>query len=369
MATIQGDARANVLRGTSGDDVLEGLGGNDTLLGLGGNDLLDGGNGDDRLDGGSGRDNMIGGLGNDTYVTDDQNDRITERTNEGIDTIESTYGRSLPANIENLTLLGNRSINGSGNSLNNVIVGNAGNNVLNGAGGSDRLAGQGGNDRLDGGSGSDFLAGGTGNDTYIVDTRADRVLEAPAQGIDTVISSVNYSLGAHLEHLELVGNAVIGRGNNLNNKITGNAANNVLRGGAGVDDITGAGGDDVLTGGKGFDLFLYKTGRGFQTADIGRDTITDFKQGIDAIMLSRQTFGLSSSIGIGFSLASEFRSVNTDATAESSPARLVFSRATQTLFYNPNGAESGFGSANSSGAFAVLNGVRSLSAIDFIIEG
>jgi Ca2+-binding RTX toxin-like protein len=368
MVDRQGDARANLLRGTTGDDVLEGLGGNDTLLGLAGSDELIGDNGDDRLDGGRGTDTLIGGLGNDIYVTDSRGDRIIESANAGFDTIESTYGRSLPSAIENLTLIGGRAVDATGNSQNNVIIGNGGNNILRGANGSDRLAGGSGNDRLEGGRGSDFLNGGSGNDIYEIDARGDRVLEAPAQGNDTIISSVSYSLGAYLENLELVGNAAIGRGNNLNNRLTGNALANVLRGGNGVDDLIGAGSNDTLTGGNGFDLFIYRTTRGFRTADIGTDTITDFRQGIDAIVLSRQTFGLTSSIGIGFNVATEFRSVANNAAAETSAAQIVFSRATNTLFYNPNGSNEGFGSGNGSGAFAVLNGVRSLAAIDFIIE-
>jgi Ca2+-binding RTX toxin-like protein len=42
------------------------------------------------------------------------------------------------------------------------------------------------------------LIGGKGNDTYIVDT-GDVVIENPAEGTDTVQSSVTYTLGANLE--------------------------------------------------------------------------------------------------------------------------------------------------------------------------
>lgn len=369
MVTRRGDAGGNVLRGRSDDDVLEGLNGNDLLFGLLGEDFLDGGNGSDRLDGGGGRDQMVGGAGNDIYVTDDRDDRINERNNEGLDTLETTYSRSLPNNLENLTLIGGRPIDGTGSSGNNILIGNSANNQLNGQNGSDRLDGEAGSDRLDGGKGSDFMIGGAGNDTYIVDINSDRILEAAAQGIDTVVSNVSYTLGAYLENLSLVGaRAVVGRGNNLNNELIGNPLSNTLKGGAGVDDLTGAGGNDTLVGGKGFDLFLYKTGRNFRTVDIGTDSITDFRQGTDAIVLSQQTFGLSSNLGVGFSNLSEFQVVANNGAAAQSSARIVFSRATGTLFYNPNGTEGGFGSPEGSGAFAVLRGVRSLSQFDFIIE-
>lgn len=72
--------------------------------------------------------------------------------------------------------LWNEDIDGSGNTLDNVLVGNRGNNSLSGGEGNDTLeGGQGddklwgglGNDRLDGGSGNDTLVGGAGNDTYL----------------------------------------------------------------------------------------------------------------------------------------------------------------------------------------------------------
>lgn len=368
MATINGDSSPNLLRGTSDADTIRGLGGNDTLLGLAGNDLLEGGNGNDRLDGGRGPDDLIGGRGNDTYVVDRRSDRITENSREGIDTVESVIGYRLRAELENLILIGVSPINGIGNNLNNILIGNAGNNGLNGNGGSDRIDGGEGDDRIDGGRGSDFMIGGGGNDTYVVDNRADRVLEAEGFGIDWVESTVNIVLSTNIENLMLLGNAVRGIGNRLNNDLIGNASANFLSGGAGADDLTGGAGNDTLVGGTGFDLFIYQTDRNFRTADVGVDTITDFTIGTDAVVLSRQTFGLASTIGFGFSQASEFQSVANDGAAATSAARIVFSRATGSLFYNPNGTNDGFGAAASSGSFAVLNGVRSLSALDFVIE-
>ena len=55
---------------------------------------------------------------------------------------------TLSASLENLTLTGAAAINGTGNTLNNVITGNSGNNILSG------------------GVGADTLTGGAGSDTY-----------------------------------------------------------------------------------------------------------------------------------------------------------------------------------------------------------
>ncbi|MCB1447107.1 MAG: hypothetical protein KDJ87_15285 [Rhizobiaceae bacterium] len=68
MANINGNNKANTLRGTSGHDDIEGRGGDDRLFGRGGNDDLEGGDGNDVLDGGGGRNDLEGGLGNDVFI-------------------------------------------------------------------------------------------------------------------------------------------------------------------------------------------------------------------------------------------------------------------------------------------------------------
>ena len=149
-----------------GSDVLAGGGGNDTLDGAGGIDQLDGGTGNDVLDGGVGLDTLIGGAGNDTFVLGSENDKITETA--GIDTITSTITRSLAAfgKIENLTLLGNANINGTGHALANTLTGNAGKNTLKGDAGNDVVSGGHGNDILAGGLGKDVMTGGAGDDDF-----------------------------------------------------------------------------------------------------------------------------------------------------------------------------------------------------------
>ena len=82
-------------------------------------------------------------------------------------------------------------INGTGNTLANLITGNAGNNVLNG------------------GTGNDTLVGGLGDDSYVTDG-GDVISEGLNAGTDLVQSSVSHILAANLENLTLTGTAATG---------------------------------------------------------------------------------------------------------------------------------------------------------------
>ena len=104
-------------------------------------------------------------------------DIVTENENEGLDSVQSSTTYTLTANVESLILTGVNALNGTGNTLNNVLTGNSGNNVLEGREGNDNLIGGVGNDTLDGGIGADTLTGGKGNDTYVVDDINDVVIE------------------------------------------------------------------------------------------------------------------------------------------------------------------------------------------------
>ncbi|WP_267871606.1 hypothetical protein [Nostoc sp. CHAB 5715] len=162
--TIYGWANGGNANSLSGNDILNGADGNDNLFGGTGNDSLIGELGNDTLDGGLGTDSLNGGVGDDTYVIDSATDTITEATNSGIDTVRSSVPYTLGANLENLRLTGTRTINGTGNSLNNIVFGNIANNTLNGRAGDDTLDGNLGNDTLNGDSGNDSLQGGPGNE-------------------------------------------------------------------------------------------------------------------------------------------------------------------------------------------------------------
>ncbi|MDP2144300.1 MAG: VCBS domain-containing protein, partial [Gallionella sp.] len=232
-----GNILDNIILGNSAANVLTGLEGNDTL------------------NGGAGADTMLGGTGNDTYVVDNAGDLVIENLDEGIDNVQSGISYTLTDNVENLTLTGSASINGTGNALDNVIVGNAGNNILSGLDGNDTLTGNAGNDTLNGGTGADSMSGGAGNDVYVVDNAGDIVTEGLNAGTDLVQSGITYTLAANVENLTLTGADIIdGTGNTLNNVITGNASNNVIDGGAGADSLYAGAGDDTLLGGAGNDI-------------------------------------------------------------------------------------------------------------------
>jgi Ca2+-binding RTX toxin-like protein len=126
-----------------------------------------------------------------------------------------------------------------------------------GFGGNDELTGSRGRDALDGGAGDDIMAGGGGNDRYIVDAAGDLVVELQNSGIDTVISSVGYSLPDNAEHLSLTGGAAFGQGNAAGNRLIGSDNADLLSALGGNDTLAGAGGDDVLDGGFGSDTYVY----------------------------------------------------------------------------------------------------------------
>lgn len=265
----EGDGLPKLVIGTDGADTLEGGGGRDLLLGLGGNDLLEGKGGSDILDGGAGADTLIGGAGNDRYVVDDAGDVVTEAAHEGVDTVfTSLASHALGANVENLVHVGAAAFTGTGNALDNLIVGGAG------------------NDTLDGGAGQDTLIGGWGDDVYHVDNAGDRIVERSFGGVDHVIASTDYTLPSHVENLTVTdshsgvgngGNNVIAGGDGANDlrggggadTLGGGAGNDTLRGGWGSDQLTGGAGDDVLIGGLGQDTFHFSAG-------FGKDVITDF---------------------------------------------------------------------------------------------
>ena len=136
-----GNALANTITGNSAVNTLTANAGNDTL------------------DGGVGADVMWGGAGNDVYYVDNASDQTNEAISEtktgdagGTDLVYSSVTHTLGNYLENLTLTGSTSINGTGNALANTLTGNAAANTLKGEAGSDILYGGLGSDSLYGGA-------------------------------------------------------------------------------------------------------------------------------------------------------------------------------------------------------------------------
>ena len=225
------------------------------------NNTLSGNDAANLLDGAAGADMMAGGLGDDTYVVDDLGDVVTESPGGGVDTVHSLVDYSLGAEIEALLLSGTADLNGTGNALNNLLVGNIGANTL------------------DGGAGADQMLGGAGDDTYIVDTASDQVFESANAGTDLVRSQVSLVLGNHVENLSLLGSSGLsGTGNELGNTLLGNSGNNRL---------TGLAGDDWLDGGLGSDTMIGGTGNDTYVVNSSSDVVTERSgEGVDTVLAS-----------------------------------------------------------------------------------
>lgn len=349
---------------------LFGNSGSDQLIGGAGDDFLEGDHGNDRFTGGAGNDTIDGGIDIDGVIeSGNVNFTLTNTSlkGKGTDTLKS---------IEFAELVG-----GSSDNTLNTTQFDLGNVTLFGRAGNDILKTGKGNDTLRGEAGDDTMSGGAGIDTYFVDSTNDQVIEASATGgIDTILSSVSFTLGANVEQLTLAGatSNTNGTGNELNNTIAGDANRNTLKGLDGKDTLTGGLGDDILIGGNGTDTisgnggndsYVFDTGAAFNSSTIGLDIITQFiNTGLEAdkLVLDKTTFTeLKSIAGSGFSVAGEFAVVGSSSAAAISSALITYDSSTGLLSYNQNGTASGFGTG---GKFASLSDRPSLSAVDFSIQ-
>jgi len=298
--------------------------GNDTINGNSVRNILRGEGGNDTINGYGGADTMIGGAGNDTYFVDNAKDEtletastfvwregVLEFIDSGIDTVETTLKTyKLQTNVENLTL----AYQTLGKGLSSIVATGTGNeleNVMIGRNGHDTLVGLGGADTLDGRGNTDTMIGGDGNDTYYVESAGDIVDEEvfvgrkgplgltqlpyqDAGGTDTVVtslaiydlskSSTHNSLGAgggggtlfgSVENLEYNGKELfLGTGNDLDNVIKGGkfgdeSHGDWLLGGKGNDKLYGFEGGDRLEGGQGRDYMDGGLGSDLFVADNG----------------------------------------------------------------------------------------------------
>jgi Ca2+-binding RTX toxin-like protein len=241
---------ADYLRGNADANRLFGGAGADRLFGSAGADRLRGEGGDDVLDGGIGIDDMAGGAGDDLYVARETGDVATEADLEGHDAVRSTADYTLGDHVEDLYLQG-IAVSGTGNDLDNLVVGTNGANVLAGLGGSDILRGYSGVDELNGGAGADTFYGGLGND--------------------------DLDGGSGNDRLNGEGGADFIEGGDDDDHLFGRDGADELIGGQGMDRLEGGAQSDTLTGGADLDFF------GFGNGDVpgtraSADRITDFSQ-------------------------------------------------------------------------------------------
>jgi Ca2+-binding RTX toxin-like protein len=259
------------------------------------------------------------------YVTNRTVDAVQSGSvTENVDTVIASISYTLATGVENLTLAaGVGAIDGTGNSLDNIILGNDSNN---------RIIGRAGVDTMTGGSGIDtfvFLAGDTGaaagkrdlltdftagtdkislaaidadpstpaNDAFrflgnaafdggagalrfTYDAVNDKtVLWADLDGDKTsdfaveLIGNVNLTLndftaGSVLLPLDLTGTAG-------DDTLTGDKVNDTLSGGGGSDTLTGGLGNDSLDGGTGADSMAGGKGDDSYVVDNAGDVVTE----------------------------------------------------------------------------------------------
>ncbi|MCU1150732.1 hypothetical protein JAK43_12705 [Stenotrophomonas maltophilia] len=181
----------------------------------------------------------------------------------------STYGVHIVATdafgqqaVASITIVGAASL----------INGTSSSEDLTGTWKSDVIYGYEGNDRIDAGGGADFMYGGKGNDSYSVDHASDQVIELAGEGVDSVFSTVTFTLSENVENLTLSGtNAIDATGNSTANTIRGNEKANRIWGLAGADVLEGGSGDDYLYGGEGNDELTGGAGRDHLDGGSGND--------------------------------------------------------------------------------------------------
>jgi Ca2+-binding RTX toxin-like protein len=262
-----------------------------------------------------------------------------EAAGAGSDTVRTSVSFTLTAgqSIEAFTptsYAGTTSLNLTGNTLAQTIIGNAGSNILNdgGAGGDDTLQGLG------------------GNDSYVVNNSSDIVLEAANGGSDTVRTSASFTLGAGqsvetLTPVSYASTAAINlTGNALGQTIIGNAGNNVIDGAAGSDTLEGLGGNDT---------FVFNTALNAAT---NVDSMLDFTHGTDKIELDHAIFtALAAANPLP---AADF----TTGTPTNANQHIVYNTTTGALSYDDDG-----NGAHAAVQFATLTTHPALANTDIFV--
>jgi len=251
---------------------------------------------------------VMGGSGNDMLISSTSPDMFDG--GEGVDTVsyvQATSGIVISLgyfggggsgvdwlkDVENLNgsrfndeMTGNEVDNQiNGGSGDDEIYGREGNDTLIGAEGADYLDGGDGNDVLDGGDGLDTLIGGRGDDLYLDRDGTDVIVEAAAEGIDTLSTYAStYTLGANLDKLYFIGTGNFrGVGNDLDNDVSSISSD-------GDDWLSGLGGDDNLFAGAGNDLLDGGVGADRMFGGLGNDTFVVDAIGDQAIEFAAEGF-------------------------------------------------------------------------------
>jgi serralysin len=242
----------------------------------------------------------------------------------------------LPAEVENLTLVGANLLDGTGNSLANTLTGNGVANTMAGLAGNDSVNGGGGNDSVDGGADNDTLNGGDGADTLLGGTGNDSLLGAA--GSDSL------------------------DGGDHNDTLDGGAAADVLLGGSGNDSLIGGGGNDTLTGGAGVDTL---------NGGAGNDTLVLDNTSVDVIQsftVVDDTFRLSKSLFPALNLGTLNGAAFWSGTAaHDTDDRIIYNPVTSALWYDADGNGAGAAIQVATLTGLVATAANPLSQLDFLV--
>jgi Ca2+-binding RTX toxin-like protein len=300
-----------LINGTIFDDVLDGTEANDSIYGLGGDDALYGHGGDESLYGGDGDDYLVSGHG--------------------------------PA--------------GTGVSR---LYGGEGDDEFGGGDGNDLSYGSDGNDFFGFSAGQDSIYGGDGTDTiglYIFNKAMNFTLGNGGSGTVTIRSALNLGFTGVTNYFGVEG--VAGgefddtlKGNGASNHVIGNGGADSLFGMAGNDALFGGSGHDTLSGGTGRDAFAFEGEEDRHKLAASADVITDFDPLQDRLVFfSRNFAGLHNSADDAGALMGDTQIFNLDASefaiqtnrhATSTQVRVIYDSNHGLLYYDADGALSGY---------------------------
>ncbi|MGV3634752.1 MAG: beta strand repeat-containing protein, partial [Pseudorhodoplanes sp.] len=394
---LTGNDQSNIIKGYDGDDIIDGGLGNDILNGENGVDTvsyasmtaavtvslalqgsqqntgaagldtlsnfenLTGGNGNDILRGDFQQNVIDGGAGDDLIEGRDGADTLVGGSNGAAgDTVtyqNSAAGVTVDLSIQNGATAQTSAGDADGDVLSGFehLTGSNLDDTLTGDGNANKIAGGDGDDTIDGGDGADTLDGGIGNDAILGGGGADKITGGVGDdvlnggaGIDTLDGGTGFdiasfagagagvvaTLGVNGKQTTVTapagsdgaGDKIINceglEGSSFGDTLTGNALSNVLIGG---------GGADTLTGGLGVDNFQFDAGSD------GGDTITDFVQGTDRIVISGPGFGGTLDFyASGSQLASSFFVNGTVATVNGM-GQFLWDDANAKLYWDDDG--------------------------------
>jgi trimeric autotransporter adhesin len=198
-------------------------------------------------------------------------------------TLSSFASYTLPSNIQTLVL----------QSAGLVGTSNAQGGSLTAAGNNDTLIGTTGNDTLSAAGAFVSLVGGSGADLFVVGSATDTVVAGTNPGLDTIESSVNYSLPTGINNLIADGFQLV---------MTGNSSNDVLSmGNEGESDTIIAGsGNDTLNAGFAGEVATLVGGSGTDTFIVTNagDAVQESSAGTNSVIESSASFTLPTNINI-----------------------------------------------------------------------